>query len=109
MNATQERDIRLVAPLATRFNLTFSAFGVNISEGNKGHITLSTQHPLDSAPLTPVEGAAYKVLSGTIKAAFNAHRSFTGNDSEIVVIPGVPSANTGEDRSASHANPELKR
>jgi len=51
---------------------------------------------LEPAPITPSDASAgpYRVLSGTIKATFNEHRSLGGND-EIIVAPGLMTGNTG--------------
>ncbi|KAK0205146.1 hypothetical protein DFS33DRAFT_1427674 [Desarmillaria ectypa] len=95
---TVEHDTNLLVSLAKRFNLTYTAFGKDISQGGvstKGSLTLSSLHHLDIAPLTPTTGnvaAPYRLLSGTIKATYNAHRSLEGDN--IVVGPGMPTGNT---------------
>ncbi|KAK0194168.1 hypothetical protein F5146DRAFT_423359 [Armillaria mellea] len=91
---TFEHDTQLLISLAERFNLTYTAFGKDISQSGvptKGSLTLSSPGYLDIAPLTPTTGneaAPYKLLSGTIKATYNAHRSLEGDN--IVVGPGMP-------------------
>lgn len=95
---TFEHDAHLLISLAERFNLTYTAFGKDISQSGvptKGSLTLSSPGYLDIAPLTPTTGneaAPYKLLSGTIKATYNAHRSLEGDN--IVVGPGMPTGNT---------------
>ena len=86
--------------LAKTFNLTYSAFGAQISEEGapaSGTLTLSNafQNGLEPAPITPtgVDAAPYQLLSGTIKATYNAHRSINDADS-IIVAPSIMSGNT---------------
>ena len=86
--------------LAKTFNLTYSAFGAQISEEGapaSGTLTLSNafQTGLEPAPITPtgVDAAPYQLLSGTIKATYNAHRSINDADS-IIVAPSIMSGNT---------------
>ncbi|KAI6041919.1 hypothetical protein EDC04DRAFT_1140559 [Pisolithus marmoratus] len=100
-------DIELLKPLASKFNLAYSAFGESISYDNHfantsayGNLTLSEafgKAGFEPAPVTPTEGddaAPYKILSGSIKAAFNKHRGIEGDDGAIVVSPGVMSGST---------------
>lgn len=51
---------------------------------------------LEPAPITPTDknAAPYQLLSGTIKATYNAHRSLDGAEN-IIVAPGIMSGNTG--------------
>ena len=86
--------------LAKTFNLTYSAFGTQVSEEGapaSGTLTLSdaSQDGLEPAPITPTgpDAAPYQLLSGTIKATYNAHRSIDDPDS-IIVAPGIMSGNT---------------
>ena len=88
--------------LAKEFNLTYEAFGSHLSEEgapSKGTLTLSDYDDasLDPAPITPTgEGAEpYRLLSGTIKATYNAHRSIEGDTSPLIVAPSMMSGNTG--------------
>lgn len=89
-------------PLADKFNLTYNAFGSRISEEGasaSGSLTLSDAFAggLEPAPVTPTgkDAAPYRLLSGTIKAAYNSHRSLTGSDT-ITVVPSMMSGNTGK-------------
>ena len=86
--------------LARTFNLTYSAFGIQISEEGapaSGTLTLSEafQIGFEPAPITPtgVDAAPYQLLSGTIKATYNAHRSINDTDS-VIVAPGLMTGNT---------------
>ena len=49
---------------------------------------------LEPAPISPIDAPEYALLSATIKATYNAHRSLAGDDN-IVVAPGIMSGNTG--------------
>ena len=96
-----DHDAHLVESLAKQFNLTYYAFGTRISEEGvptSGTLTLSDafRSAHEPAPVTPTDRNAgpYQFLSGTIKAAYNSHRSLQGSDT-IVVAPGMPSGNTG--------------
>ena len=98
---TKAHSTHLAGSLAKHFNLTFHAFGTRISgEGapSSGSLTLSDafRSAHEPAPATPTgkNAAPYQFLSGTIKAAYNSHRSLRGSDT-IIVSPGMPSGNTG--------------
>ena len=103
MAELKKRDVKLLAPIAHKFNLSYTAFGAQITEDGApahGSLILSdlSQGGLDPAPVTPTGADAhpYKLLSGTIKATFNAYRGELDRDtSEIVVAPSMMSGNTG--------------
>ena len=86
-------------PLASEFNLSFSAFSEQISEpvSSYGKLTIGSTSGggLQPAPTTPTtkDAAPYQLLAGTIRAAYAAHR---GEDDEVIVSPGIMSGNTGE-------------
>lgn len=99
----KERDTKLLEPIAHKFNLSYHAFGAQLTESgapSRGALTISdiSRGGLEPAPVTPTSGddaVAYRVLSGTIKATFNAYRGDTESDtSEIVVAPSMMSGNT---------------
>jgi Gly-Xaa carboxypeptidase len=97
----QERDTNLLKPLAKEFNLTYTAFGSSIYTRDgpaAGALTLADEWgtALEPAPITPTseDSAPWQLLSGTIKAAFNVHRSLDGGDN-IFVSPGIMTGNTG--------------
>ena len=99
--AVQERDTNLLKHLAKEFNLTYTAFGSAISTGDDptaGTLTLTDEWgtALEPAPNTPTseDSAPWQLLSGTIKAVFNAHRDLDGGDN-IFVSPGIMPGNTG--------------
>ncbi|EPQ56473.1 carboxypeptidase S [Gloeophyllum trabeum ATCC 11539] len=90
-------DTALLRELAKQFNLSYTAFGETItSEPSYGTLTLSDAWgaALEPAPITPTgpDAAAYQILSGTIKATYNTHRSL--KDDGIVVAPGIMTGNT---------------
>jgi len=100
LSEVQAHDTYLLKHLAKTFNLTYSAFGTQVSEEGapaSGTLTLSDafQNGLEPAPITPTgpDVAPYQLLSGTIKATYNAHRSIDDPDS-IIVAPGIMSGNT---------------
>jgi Gly-Xaa carboxypeptidase len=107
VNATQTRDASLLLPLAKKFNLTYTAYGQQLLSQSEypssGHITLTSPLIMDPAPKTPVglgeDAVPWKILEGTIKATYNAHRGIgavkDGEEEKIVVTPGMPTGNTG--------------
>lgn len=99
--AVKERDASLLKHLAKEFNLTYTAFGSAITEGDvpsAGTLTLTDAWgtALEPAPITPTgeDTAPWQLLSGTIKATYNAHRDLEGRDN-IFVSPGIMTGNTG--------------
>lgn len=98
---TRARDMELLKPLASRFNLTYTAFGESILGGNaapsQGSLALGDpfHDELEPAPITPQDAAPYQLLSGTIKATYNSHRGLDGTDN-VIVAPGMMSGNTGQ-------------
>jgi len=108
----EDRDTRLLLPLAEEFNLAFTAFGKSvfapIGDEPAGKLNLeylSTRRPLEPAPVTPLDSNAFGLLAGTIRSTFDTHRAVAnrtfedGNDGkqkeEIFVAPGMPTGNTG--------------
>jgi Gly-Xaa carboxypeptidase len=110
-----------VKHLADKYNLTFTAFGDTLTDPSVpkyGNLTLSVafgKSDLEPAPITPTVGpnaGSYKLLSGTIKAAYRAHRQgaarlgldkvngnedgydFTDEFEDVVVSPGMSTGNT---------------
>ena len=105
LDETKQSDTALLESLGDKFNLTYSAFGQQISaEGApaSGTLTLSDAFNggLEPAPVTPTgkDAAPYQLLSGTIKATYNAHRAIQGTDS-VIVAPSMMSGNTGMDKA----------
>ncbi|KAJ7036819.1 hypothetical protein C8F04DRAFT_1209977 [Mycena alexandri] len=90
--AVRAHDTLLLQPLATRFNLTYTAFSVNM-------------YALEPAPVTPTSGseaAPYQLLAGSIRAAYHTRARRAAADSEdvdneedaVVVAPSIMSGNT---------------
>ncbi|KAF9557345.1 carboxypeptidase S [Agrocybe pediades] len=102
VDAVKAHDTALLESLSKKFNLTYSAFGKKISQDGasaSGTLTLSDAFngALEPAPITPTDkdAAPYHLLSGTIKATFNAHRGVDMDDSKsIIVAPSMMSGNT---------------
>lgn len=100
--ATLDRDATLLKSLAREHNLSYTAFGVDMDVDTNGPscgtVTLSKafESGLEPAPITPTggDGVPYRLLSGSIKAAYNSHRGVSGDD-HIIVSPGMMSGNTG--------------
>jgi Gly-Xaa carboxypeptidase len=104
VGAVKEHDSKLLAGLADKFNLSYTAFGNKIStEGQDapswGTLTLTDAWgtALEPAPVTPIDDAPYKLLSGTIKTTYAAHRKLQFNADAIAVAPGIMTGNTGMD------------
>ncbi|KAI6106077.1 hypothetical protein EDD16DRAFT_205926 [Pisolithus croceorrhizus] len=103
---TEAHDTDVLKFLASRFNLTYTAFGKNVDHGDRGEVILTCGNltlseifekgGLEPAPTTPFEGddaTPYRILSGSIKTTFNRHRGIEGDD-VIVVSPGIMPGNT---------------
>lgn len=108
LDEVKEHDTNLLKSLGGKFNLTYSAFGSLISEEGapaSGSLTLSDAFHggLEPAPITPTgkDASPYQLLSGTIKATYNVHRSLSGLDDSIIVAPSMMSGNTGTYLSSS--------
>ncbi|KAF8963426.1 hypothetical protein BDZ97DRAFT_1661730 [Flammula alnicola] len=100
LDEVKAADTALLEELGYKFNLTYEAFGSRISEEGapaSGSLTLSDAFNggLEPAPITPTghDAAPYQLLSGTIKATYNAHRAINDANS-IIVAPGMMSGNT---------------
>lgn len=99
--AVEQRDRDILKQLAREFNLTYTAFGsaVSAEDGPAAGTLMLTEASgtsLEPAPITPFgkDSAPWQLLSGTIKATFNAHRGLDGLDN-IIVSPGIMTGNTG--------------
>ena len=102
LDEVKAHDTALLTSLSKEFNLTYTAFGKRISEEgapSSGSLTLSDAYNggLEPAPITPTgkDAAPYQLLSGTIKATYNAHHSLSDNDESVIVAPSILSGNTG--------------
>ena len=108
VSAVQEHDTHILKHLAKEFNLTFTAFGSDITLAGTptaGKLTLTDAFgtALEPAPVTPTDDSApWQLLSGTIKATYNTHRDLEGADN-IIVSPAIMSGNTGGSLGRSSA------
>jgi len=99
-----QHDVDLLRDVAERFDLNFTAFGTRIlthDASATGMLTLDgANFPLEPAPSTPAgpEAIPWRILSGTIKATYNAHRGIKGTNN-VIVSPSLVSYNTGKSRS----------
>lgn len=102
LDDVKARDTKILEKLASQFNLSYTAFGNQISDVNApsyGSLTVSDAWgaSLEPAPITPSSGddaAPFQLLAGTIKTVYRAHRNVT-DDETVVVSPGIMSGNTG--------------
>ncbi|KAI0793902.1 carboxypeptidase S [Fomes fomentarius] len=98
VDAAKEHDTELLKSLAHKFNLSYTAFDTQVTAHDApayGTLTISDAWgaALEPAPISPIDAPEYALLSGTIKATYNAHRSLKGDDT-IIVSPGIMSGNT---------------
>ncbi|KAJ7650979.1 hypothetical protein FB45DRAFT_889258 [Roridomyces roridus] len=98
--AVHAYDAALLQPLAERFNLTFKAFGSEMSEpllSASGALTMEGLYPLEPAPVSPTHGAeaeAFRLLSGSIRATFDSRRGAAAGGESVVVVPASGTGNT---------------
>ena len=100
LEEVKERDTQILKSLAAKFNLSYSAFGEDVTDSSAksyGKLAISDAFHagLQPAPLTPTDKDAvpYQLLSGTIRATYDAHRRHGGD--EVIVSPGNVPGNTG--------------
>ncbi|KAJ7760621.1 hypothetical protein DFH07DRAFT_957457 [Mycena maculata] len=101
VGAVKEHDTALLLLLATRFNLTYTAFGVPISSEAgapaRGALALGEMYALEPAPVTLTAGAearAYRLLSGSIKATYDTRVGADAGGETVAVVPSTMSGNT---------------
>ena len=91
----------LLKPLARSLNLSLTSFGEAITDPTLptyGSIVLSDpwNTKLEPAPISPYKSSpASRIVSGTIKGTYNAHRGLEGDDN-IMVYPSYLFGNTGK-------------
>ncbi|KAJ7117493.1 carboxypeptidase S [Mycena epipterygia] len=94
VNATLSRDAALVMDLAARFNLSVTAYGEALTAPGAaalGSLSLRAPRTLEPAPLTPRDAPPFRLLAGSIRAAFQAARK---GATDVVVAPGLMTGNT---------------
>ncbi|KAF9011800.1 hypothetical protein BDQ17DRAFT_1420214 [Cyathus striatus] len=99
IESVQQHDTNLLQELAEKFNLTYKAFGVYVTqEGtpSQGNLTIDNAFHvgLSPAPITPTgpDASPYMVFAGSIKAAYHAHRP--SENSSLPVAPGMMTGNS---------------
>lgn len=97
VEAVREHATQILADLAHKHNLTYHPFEqvstVDVVP-SKGALTLTDMWATPPAPVTLTDTSAYRVLSGTIRATYMAHRGVR-DDAAIAIAPGIMSGNTG--------------
>lgn len=79
---------QVLRPVAEAFDLTLDSFGVNVTEGSRGRLTIGTAFGavLEPSPVTPTGlSGPYAILSGTIKATLEG--SEVHPSKSVVVSP----------------------
>lgn len=101
VSAVKKHDTALLRKLAHKFNLTYTAFGEQLSkQGVPAYGTLELSDAwgtaLEPAPITPIEGKPFALLAGTIRSTYARHRGTdpVAHDDQIVVAPGIMTGNT---------------
>ncbi|KAJ7881096.1 hypothetical protein B0H14DRAFT_2566062 [Mycena olivaceomarginata] len=88
----------VLRPLAERFNLSFTAFGVaerGAPGTARGTLALRDMYAaLEPAPVSPTDACAYGLLAGSIKAAYATRRGAANGSDTVVVAPAVMVGNT---------------
>ncbi|KAG8955779.1 hypothetical protein FRC00_005274 [Tulasnella sp. 408] len=97
LEALKDSVVSLLSPVASKHNLELVGFdntSVSSTSGSfGGKVTLSDAwgDALEPAPISPTDSAAYKLLSGTIRAAWeDAHPT----EESIIVVPSMMGGNT---------------
>jgi Gly-Xaa carboxypeptidase len=72
VNSTLTRVESILAPIVASLNLTFDAFGSHPEVENRVvRLKMTSKSAIEPAPLTPSEGPAFELMSGTIKHVFD--------------------------------------
>ncbi|RXW23985.1 hypothetical protein EST38_g1856 [Candolleomyces aberdarensis] len=96
--AVQEWYKNVLSTIADKHEITFDAFGERVANGNSAYflkVDNATLRGVEPAPFSPSgpKDLPFQLLSGTIKATYNAHRHL-GDVNEITVSPGMMTGNT---------------
>ncbi|KAJ7197362.1 carboxypeptidase S [Mycena pura] len=98
VHAITTRDAELTKELATRFNLSVTAYGELLTPADApayGALSLSALRALEPAPVTPSVARPFRLLAGSIRATFAAARAGKDTaDKEVFVSPGMMTGNT---------------
>ena len=80
--------MKILKPVAERFNLSLLAFGKNVTSGGGGQLALSDAFgtALNPSPLTPTgHSPPFALLAGTIVSAFERSQAY--KNKSVVVQP----------------------
>ena len=102
--ALKEHASAVLGPVATSLNMTLSAFAdpdgasADVTGPATGHVRLSDAWgtALEPAPVSPTDSEQWRILAGTIRAAWAP----TGGgpsveEPDVVVVPSLLGGNTG--------------
>lgn len=98
---TELHDTQVPQSTISHFNLSYTAFDTQITteldEPTYGSLILSRPvgRGREPAPVSPTDDAPFRVLSGSVKAAYAMHRGLDAEAGGLVVSPGMKSGNTG--------------
>lgn len=98
---TELHDTQALQSSISHFNLSYVAFDKRITteldEPTYGSLILSRPEGRgrEPAPVSPTDDAPFRVLSGSVKAAYAMHRGLDAGANGLVVSPGMKSGNTG--------------
>lgn len=90
VDALKRRVTSLLTPQASKFNLSFTAFGNDITDGEIRYGTLAVSDAwgtaLEPAPVTPTDpdDAPYKLLSGSIKSSLLDSELFRDTNTTVI-------------------------
>lgn len=95
----KQRAIKIISPIAAKYNLTFAAFGNNSetpSDDGTNHLELTTlSEPLKPAPVSPTDvgtDAVWTRFSGVTRSVFESVPSLAGKT--VVVSGDIMTGNT---------------
>lgn len=99
VRALQDSITAFLQPVAAQYNLSLNSFGQDVYSSptraaSIANVTLSVAYnsALEPAPVTPTDTEAWRLLSGTIRAAYE---DVHGSAKDVVVTPSMPGGNTG--------------
>ncbi|KAH8093792.1 hypothetical protein BXZ70DRAFT_909148 [Cristinia sonorae] len=108
VHGLQDHITKLLAPLASQFNLTFDAFGTSVSSSSpsSGHLTVSDAFgtALEPAPPTPLDAEPWKILVGTAKASLSESKRESVVGKKVFVSPMLALGNTVRTDTKSYWN-----
>ncbi|KAH7909065.1 hypothetical protein BJ138DRAFT_1156113, partial [Hygrophoropsis aurantiaca] len=85
----QKYFVGVLAPVATKYDLTLNAFGQTVVTGKAGEVVLSDafNSALEPSPVSPIRYGPYSILGGSIKAALES--STFRNSTGVVLSPSL--------------------